>query len=238
MKMKNLLGVAAGGFMFMAASTSMAAVIVGATIVQDPSGGDLTYTIHNSGNVAPTQIIDFDNIQGPANDFVVRYQVPVTQAITEASNNSGGFAWVGGTFNELTITPLSGFDGFTAFKFNFEFDSSDAKKPYEIQFDLVFQGGDTQHFDLGKVFDNDTEWGNPAKFLITALDDNVITSINFSMFGAKDLPPPQPFHAIKQASFEAVTSVVPEPATWAMMLVGFFGVGALARRKQSLTLTA
>lgn len=31
----------------------------------------------------------------------------------------------------------------------------------------------------------------------------------------------------------AVTATIPEPATWAMMILGFFGMGAMLRRRQS-----
>lgn len=31
----------------------------------------------------------------------------------------------------------------------------------------------------------------------------------------------------------AVTATIPEPATWAMMILGFFGLGAMLRRRQS-----
>jgi hypothetical protein len=34
-------------------------------------------------------------------------------------------------------------------------------------------------------------------------------------------------------SFNAVAGAVPEPATWAMMLLGFFGVGFLAYRRKN-----
>mgnify|MGYP001555642330 CR=1 FL=1 len=35
-----------------------------------------------------------------------------------------------------------------------------------------------------------------------------------------------------------VPTAVPEPATWAMMLFGFFGIGAVARRRQAKTVMA
>lgn len=37
---------------------------------------------------------------------------------------------------------------------------------------------------------------------------------------------------------ERITSAVPEPATWAMMIVGFFGAGAMLRRSRAATALA
>jgi len=43
---------------------------------------------------------------------------------------------------------------------------------------------------------------------------------------------PQPAYALlSDVSIIAAAGAVPEPATWAMMIVGFFGMGALARRR-------
>jgi hypothetical protein len=40
------------------------------------------------------------------------------------------------------------------------------------------------------------------------------------------------FGAIKQVSFEPVAGAVPEPATWAMMLLGFGAIGVSMRRRK------
>jgi hypothetical protein len=34
-----------------------------------------------------------------------------------------------------------------------------------------------------------------------------------------------------------VTGAVPEPSTWALMLLGFFGIGAVMRRRKDVTTT-
>lgn len=36
-----------------------------------------------------------------------------------------------------------------------------------------------------------------------------------------------------QANFQLTTAVVPEPAAWAMMLVGFGGLGGMLRNRRS-----
>ena len=40
------------------------------------------------------------------------------------------------------------------------------------------------------------------------------------------------------ATFQATVSAVPEPSTWAMMILGFFGVGFLAYRRRNRTAAA
>lgn len=41
------------------------------------------------------------------------------------------------------------------------------------------------------------------------------------------------FANFKQPSFDVTGAVVPEPSTWAMMIIGFGGVGALMRRRRT-----
>jgi PEP-CTERM motif-containing protein len=43
---------------------------------------------------------------------------------------------------------------------------------------------------------------------------------------------------IYDATFSATVSAVPEPSTWAMMILGFFGVGFLAYRRRNGTVAA
>jgi hypothetical protein len=43
---------------------------------------------------------------------------------------------------------------------------------------------------------------------------------------------PIAFFEVKQLSFNAVTGAVPEPGTWAMMLLGFAGIGTAVRRSR------
>jgi hypothetical protein len=45
------------------------------------------------------------------------------------------------------------------------------------------------------------------------------------------------FTQLKQFAFGGTVAAVPEPSTWAMMILGFFGVGFMAyRRKGQVTL--
>lgn len=231
-KCLTIAATAAGGLIFATCASA-------ATVVMTPSNSDLTYGIYNSG-AQTGQTLLFDNIHPEPNPLVVQYQAGAGQTIEEASLQSNGFAWVGGAFNELTITPYAGFSAFSAFKFNFEDpNGNDAPpggyhNPFELSVGLTFLGGGNQVVTLTG------DWANPAKLLITAGAGEKISTIHLYNFGASDshsgngdydYPPPQPFGAIKQASFDA--AVVPEPTTWALMILGFGGAGALLRRRRS-----
>ena len=60
------------------------------------------------------------------------------------------------------------------------------------------------------------------------------TSYGFSFWPALDSSGAIPEFAPDNATFTASVAAVPEPSTWAMMILGFFGIGFMAyRRKQN-----
>ena len=67
-------------------------------------------------------------------------------------------------------------------------------------------------------------------FTITAINGQAIQSVTLTgLFGAT-------FSSISNVRFGPVASGVPEPATWAMMLVGFAGIGMATRRRRAVAL--
>ena len=73
-------------------------------------------------------------------------------------------------------------------------------------------------------------------FNIAAINGQKITSVELNAIGGV-------FQDIRQDRIGGVgpiTSAVPEPSTWAMMILGFFGIGFMAyrRRNQSASLSA
>jgi hypothetical protein len=56
-------------------------------------------------------------------------------------------------------------------------------------------------------------------------------TLKFLSLGTPDGLPPI-------AALDGVSLTVPEPATWAMMLVGFGGIGAMIRRRRHTLVTA
>ena len=66
------------------------------------------------------------------------------------------------------------------------------------------------------------------KFTITAFDDQLITSVKFFATGGI-------VDDVRQVRIDGIESIaaVPEPSTWAMMILGFAGVGFISYRRKS-----
>ena len=87
----------------------------------------------------------------------------------------------------------------------------------------------TASYDGGNRFD-------VYRYDISALG-GTLTDIVFTASNA-GLPQGAPFLAAVTTSFEGQTGVVPEPATWAMMIMGFGGVGGIIRRRRQRSVWA
>jgi hypothetical protein len=57
------------------------------------------------------------------------------------------------------------------------------------------------------------------------------TQLYFGVADAQDMTGPSGFYVDNSGSFTVNISAVPEPSTWAMMIVGFAGMGLLAYRR-------
>lgn len=114
-------------------------------------------------------------------------------------------------------TPTSVFDGsFTVQTFT----APDvAPNAFEIEFFDFFNGGGFDVIDGPSLFGPQIFNGSVA---------NPSFSTGTFVLGAGDGSP---------AGFLEVSVPVPEPATWAMMLLGFFGVGAMMRHGQRVRST-
>lgn len=63
-------------------------------------------------------------------------------------------------------------------------------------------------------------------FTVTAQGNELIKTISFTADGQLD--------DVQQVRVDGVMKAIPEPSTWAMMILGFFGIGFMAyRRKQN-----
>jgi hypothetical protein len=59
------------------------------------------------------------------------------------------------------------------------------------------------------------------------------TALFFGLPDANGFNGPSGFYSDNSGSFAVNVSAVPEPSTWAMMILGFFGVGFMAYRRKS-----
>ena len=163
-------------------------------------------------------------------------------------SSTGGFAFVTGAtdtgFSNLTITPET--VNFSAFKFNMQLPAAsgpDIPNGYKTDFTfdttVFFSGGGSQSFttDVGSG-------SGQNRYLITAGLNQSIDEIEFSDLTGISTRNNDPtlnndfnFDLLRQVSFDAV-GVVPEPGTWAMLLLGFGAIGIMLRSKRRVAYTA
>ena len=231
---KSMFGAAIAAFMIAAAIPASAVTMVSA------GGSPLSETIKTNvgGN---SNSIDF--FSDPSNLKVVYSSTAVGPiANTLSPSSQGGFAFVQGVndlgFTNLTLTP----DGFTFsdIKFNLKLPASgsvpDLPKAYN-KTDFTF---DTTVYFTGAgspvTFTNDGAKGE-NRFLITGGVGEAISKIVFSNLvgvstGGKDDPKltnSYAFDSLRQVSFDAFASGVPEPSTWALFILGFGAIGLMLR---------
>ena len=174
------------------------------------------------------------------------YLVDYTSSnILHNNGSSGGFAkvsGVGGTggagFADLTIDPESPITGFSAIKFNLIMPTHSSAQGVPTGTDWAF---DTRVYFLGGGFQDflGTASSPPDRYLVSD-PTQIMTSIVFSnlegtyALGGGTTTQHFRFDGIEQVSFNAVFGAIPEPASWAMMIGGFFGVGAVLRKRRSV----
>lgn len=140
-------------------------------------------------------------------------QVTFTSTQGNLSSNPGAaavFTADGSLLTNLTFTILS---GFSAAEFNLE--NGD---PSSFLVTLTDSGGDTFSETLSKLNGSNI-------FNILAPAGTTYTSATFTSTGGG-------FADLKQLRVTLATAV-PEPATWAMILLGFGGIGVAMRRRRS-----
>jgi PEP-CTERM motif len=129
---------------------------------------------------------------------------------------SGYLEWQSGTRTNASVLDIALPGAVTAFALDF-YELRGEESPFQI---LV--GGQTFNFTTGAT---------PSFFGFTS--NTAFSSLRLTMPAlVRDAPV---FPTIDNFSFgqaRGVTTAVPEPATWAMMLIGFAGVGVSLRRRR------
>ena len=112
-----------------------------------------------------------------------------------------------------------------------------AGQNYLISFDLANLSGDTPNF-YAVLFDGVQLFSatNSGTFGYTNFSTNAIASSASTALTFNFRHDPAYF-LLDNISVTAVNGAVPEPATWAMMLIGFGAIGASMRRRSKLTAT-
>ena len=102
---------------------------------------------------------------------------------------------------------------------------------YSISFDLSNDGGTPNFFDVdfgtSQLFSaTDSGAFGFTSFSTTAIATGASTTLSFAFRQDPN------FFSLDNISVTAVTDAVPEPGTWAMMLIGFAGAGMALRRRR------
>jgi PEP-CTERM motif-containing protein len=210
------------------------------------SNADATVTL-NAGDNSLTEQVHLDTNADNSNVLTVTgitdsgLQVLFTGNTNIDGTSGSGYAQIndaagGDAFNTLTITP-GNFLGYTGYEFSIMYDGSRNNPIYlTIAYTLVGGGGGSFVFDPlapnNSPFNN-LRYTNNANvdFRLAADGGDIINSIILSgRFGTGPNDPLAPIVQEKQNDVNGVIDAVPEPGTWAMMLLGFGAAGIAIRR--------
>lgn len=210
-----------------AISAALALVQVGpahAATIMDTDGTPLAESVHTNGNQTGTTVTTKSNPSGYFVDFT---------SVDPLSISGNGMAKVDGPFGSITMSPEGppsanqGLVGFSEIKFTVTsgVDGSTAGDTFTVVANFLGGGSDT--FSNIALDTND-------KYLVTAGSGEVITSLSIENL-ANSTGAPIQFGDVRQVYFNGIGGTapgVPEPATWALMLVGFGGLGAVMRSRR------
>lgn len=230
-----------------AALTSLMATAAGATVIVDPApwpgGGPDVYTgptgfdhVHSCGTQSASTTICGELQTGGQ---LVTYQSNNT---TNMIVNGSGVAYVKDEDNSDSLL-LSDFDifltdpllGFSAIEFNLEASGITGPDgvPVWAFMSVDFLGGGSASlgsFDLAN---------GENKFRVYGDAGEVFGKIKFDIFDANSMTANRRgLEGIKQVDLIVAPGVIPEPASWAMMIAGFGLIGAAMRRRKVETVLA
>jgi hypothetical protein len=230
MKIQFLAAMAAGALALSFAGQASAVQVFGTgSAIVNGDGTHLSYEVRNNGS----QTGDLTLLTFPGS-FDVYYTG--TDDLTTPGGSANAFAQVQGTgsgngvgFEDVTIDPGAPFLGMSAIKFNISRNRQSTPNSNDVTFrtQLNYLGG---NFELL----GPTSFAGDSRYLVTAATGLIIESI--TLFDVS--PTNYNIGSIKQVSFDGVfpdvvvPGGIPEPAAWALMIMGFGGVGAMMRRRR------
>ena len=219
-----------------AAATALAGLVLATApasaatlLTSGVSGTPLTEVIKNNPGVDSTSVTFLSSTHNLAIDF--------NSPDMLHTSSTGGFAFVEGSgtkfgdgFSQLSIVPET--VTFQAFKFNLQLPAPNGpaftnKTVFTYDMRVDFAGGGFQLFN-----DISADSSGQNRTLLTAGLGQAISEIDFSdlqgVTGNND-PVNYNFDSLRQMSFNYTGGAVPEPATWAMFILGFGVMGMMLR---------
>jgi hypothetical protein len=209
-------------FRFLAKALGAAAIVAASNGIANATVYDFSYTFVDNGQAnggdtsgdGKTVTGSFDGT-GPITDIT---------NITNISMSLNGTA-MAGTFYAWSYNPPPNTPGFPGgFTLGTAVVSNNATAN-----DFLFTNASSTSSSLGNYFYIIQPWNNPGPGSTTIATQLVNDGVSIDAYNGQYV-----------AKNWTLTAAVPEPATWAMMIVGFFGIGFMAygrTRNQSLRLT-
>ncbi len=203
------LGISLGALAFSAAGAASSAIV----ITLEEAGGSSVHSTPGLSSSTVTGLLNGSEV------VTLSTAGPAPNTIT---TGGGGASTYSGPFDDFLISFVN---AKSIVGFNLEFFNPPRSAPTQTTGVSIFVNG-----NLYGTFANPI--AAPQKFTITASvdgvagNDDVIDSVLLTF-------QPNVIGSVKQirATGAEVSAAVPEPATWAMMILGFGGVGALMRRR-------
>jgi hypothetical protein len=187
-----------------------------------PAFADITIVAGNVPGPLDTILLDEDD-DGTDNQLLGKSNQGwnvLIQGEEDIVATTGGQAWAVGSDGGLTFLRISVLGGtFTGAEIQIN-EPDDGTTGPPPTWDIVLRGFDQFGTEFTNSFNdiNNNEWFNWV-----ASNNQVISSIDFRTDG--DV-------ALGQLRIGGIAPI-PEPATWAMMIIGFGGVGAMMRQRRN-----
>jgi len=203
------------------------------------------YASHDDPSVAPNvgQLVYGNTSTGAGHDVkfygFTNYDLAQSLAANIASYGTSISITTGGGFAQVFDTDYNPQGGPTNNVYNIIMDPDALFNAYSFSIALDLSGNDTAPMYVYYMLTGGSTWelatnsplltgGSNGQFILDGLDAGLTFDKVLVQAGA-------PIQMFKQNSINVLTNTpaVPEPATWAMMLLGFGGIGMALRRRRN-----